>query len=94
MDVGLVEVGLEDLSCVAPGGEIGHTVGFVRYLLIVSSWFANICIVTYRIPSFRRNRHLAHSLGGVGKVADVQTSGGIMVVAKLDGGGVEVEIGG
>lgn len=53
-----------------------------------------MCTVTHRIPSFSSNGHLAHSLGGVGEVADVQTSRGIMVVSELDGGGVEVEISG
>ena len=34
LDFGLVEVGLEDLGRVAPGGEIGDGVGFVGDLVL------------------------------------------------------------
>lgn len=57
------------------------------------SWATlSAAVMSYGIPRLRSNSHLAHSLGTVCEIAYVQATGWIMVVPKLNGSGVEVEI--
>ena len=74
LDLAAIEVGLEDLRALAPGGEVGGRV------LLVRRW----------VVLLDRDRHLAHPFGAVGEVGRVEAARGVVVIAELDRRGVEV----
>ena len=48
--------------------------------------------MTHRIPPLRSDCHLPHAFGGVREIANIETAGRIVMISKLYGCGIEIEV--